>query len=88
MKEFTKEQVQQIKELNLNIDFAYGNGGKKGDLKWGIYENKIYADLSYEARDVDGDWGFALKRHDNLTFEELLETIKAPHSKFDTRSWN
>ena len=84
--EFTNLEMDQIKALN--VECANSRGGFDGDLKWDISDGKINCDLFYDARDVDGDWGRASTRHSNITFEELIETIKSPTSKFDTRSWN
>lgn len=83
---FTEEQINEIKKCKPNC--CYDDYGRKGDLVWGIDGNSIYIDIEYEARDVDGDWGYAIKRHNDVTFDELIKTIREPYRYFDTRSWN
>lgn len=87
VKEFTPKQLQQISELNVEI--SYSTGGKNQNLHWDINkEGVINAYLFYNARDCDGDWGSASTYHSNISFKELLETIKNPTKYFNTRSWN
>jgi hypothetical protein len=83
---FTPTQMEQIKSLNVKC--AHSTGGYNGDLHWGWLDGKMHAYLYYQARDSDGDWGTAVSYKDDLTFKELIEVIKNPQSKFDTRSWN
>lgn len=85
--EFTDEQLKQIEELN--VQYCSKNMGFNNDLFWQISKDgKISASLSYKARDVDGDYGHASTTNSNISFKELIETIKNPSSKFNTRSWN
>lgn len=86
-KKFTSEQKQEISKLN--VDANYDTFGSSGCLSWIIFsDGELTAKYSFEARDVDGDWGYAASIRRNLSFDELISIIKNPHNHFDTRSWN
>ena len=55
---FTEDEINKIEQLNVKC--VHSKGGFNGDLHWGFDENKLYVDLFYESRDIDGDWGTSI----------------------------
>ena len=86
MKKFTKEQLENISKLKVQL--SHDTSGYDYDLHWGINDEGIYAYYFFQSRDCDGDWGTSCTWHENISFKELIETIKTPLHKFDVRSWN
>lgn len=83
---FTDDQLKEIKELG--VECAFSSGGYHKNLSWGFFDDGLYVHLKYKAKDIDGDWGYAGTCHYNISFKELLDTIKNTYSHFDTRNWN
>jgi len=81
---FTEDQLNEIRKYKPSCCFE--DYGRKGDLIWGFDDNKIYIDLEYQSTDINSDSNNFTKRHINVTFDELIKTIKEPYRYFDTRS--
>lgn len=83
---FTEDQLNEIRKYKPSC--CLEDYGRKGDLVWGFDDNKIYIDLDLEYKSTDMNSNFInfSKRHINVSFDDLIKTIKEPYRYFDNNN--